>query len=133
MAELDFLQTGLAQTPALAKQAIDKAGASVTFTRRGNATDYNPTTGAATLPADSPQTVKAILKESFELVREGQGLVRVKQIRVTIAHLAINLIPEQNDTVTINSVVYYVQEVKTIYNGSVAVMHRLYLKPTTVT
>lgn len=111
-----------AKSAASALKLITKFGASSTLTKRAEGS-YDPATGTSSI-TETNYTVYAVLLNYKANETNAQGsLVTAKDRKVIMQ--ATTVTPDVSDTITVNSTVYRIVEVKTLTPAGTAVLHEL--------
>jgi len=110
---------------ATADKLIGKFGKSVTLTRVTEGT-YDPSTGEMSGGSTTTETVAALVKDynGIELL---SGMVQAGDRKVKVAALNVSE-PQINDTLTIDSLVYSVLAVKSIWSGEKVAIYELQVR-----
>ena len=110
---------------ATADKLIGKFGKQVTLTRVTEGT-YNPATGDMSAGSTTTQTVAALVKD-FNGIKLLIGAVQRGDTKVSIAALNATE-PQIGDTITIDSLVYNVLAVKSIWSGEKTAIYELQVR-----
>ncbi len=107
----------------LALQLLNLFGKDVTITYQTPGS-YDPSTGLSSATT-SAATVRALV-ERYD-VREFGDFIRAGDLKVTTYGIGLTA-PDPNDTVTVDSVVYRVVAVESIYSGELAALHEMQVR-----
>jgi hypothetical protein len=110
---------------ATADKLIGKFGKQVTLTRITEGT-YNPDTGELSGGSTTTQTVAALVKD-FNGIELLSGVIQVGDRKIKISALQVTE-PQIGDTVTIDSLVYNVLAVKSIWSGEKVAIYELQVR-----
>ena len=110
---------------ATAYRLITSFGKQITLTRVTEGT-YNPDTGEMAAGSTTVQNVFALIKD-YNGIELMSGVVQAGDRKVKIPALG-NTEPQTGDTVTIDSMVYNVIAVKTIWSGEKAAIYELQVR-----
>lgn len=109
---------------------INKFGKSMTLTYKGTVADsYSPTTRKPTA-SDSTATVKGIIEPVGLVGAPSSGMagaVLSADMKITIAAKGLTNPPKADDTITVDSTIYQINKVDTIYSGDLAALHILHV------
>jgi hypothetical protein len=110
---------------ATADKLIGKFGKKVTLTRVTEGT-YNPDTGELSGSSTTTQTVAALVKD-FNGIELLGGAIQAGDRKVSIAALNATE-PQIGDTMTVDSLVYNVLAVKSIWSGEKVAIYQLQVR-----
>ncbi len=108
-----------------ASNLISKFGKLITLSRHSDGV-YDPQTGELSASSVSDLSIKALVKD-FKPFEFSGGAIQTGDKKITLA--ALNTIsPKLADSITIDTVIYSVVSVKTIWDGEFAVMFELQVR-----
>lgn len=103
---------------------VNKYGKVITHTAVSEGS-YDPITGTVT-PANTDYSIKAIV-EDYKGIELVSGQIQHGDVKITMPAKG-NTKPDPNDKITIDSIVYMVVSVKSVWSGEMAAIYELQVR-----